>query len=140
MNVADDILTELPDNFEIWKVRRHYQLSLSPTIIVLLQELERYNILLTSMRRSLQLLKKALVGEIGMDATLDNVAYSLFNGQLPTSWRKLTPDTRKNLGGWLEQFQRRNSQYFNWVSNICNIIGSRNKNIFFKNTPNNLNK
>lgn len=116
LNVADDILSKIPENFEIWKVRKHYQLMMTPTIVVLLQELERFNRLLTTMRRTLRLLKKALVGEIGMDATLDNVAYSLFNGQLPESWRKLAPATRKNLGGWMEHFQKRNSQYFNWVN------------------------
>lgn len=70
------------------------------------------------MKRTLKQLKKALAGEIGMDAILDNVAYSLFNGQLPNSWRKLSPATCKNLGGWMEFFLKRNDQYFNWVREI----------------------
>ena len=50
-----------------------------------------------------------------MDNELDDVARSLFNGQIPPSWRKLAPATLKNLGGWMDHFTRRNQQYLNWV-------------------------
>lgn len=121
-NVANDILGKIPEEFEIWKVRRAFQINLSPTIIVLCQELERFNRLISTMKRTLEQLKKALAGEIGMDAVLDNVAYSLFNGQLPGAWRKLAPDTCKNLGAWMEHFERRQEQYFNWVIKMCNYL------------------
>nr|CAD7201335.1 unnamed protein product [Timema douglasi] len=49
-----------------------------------------------------------------MDAVLDNVAYSLYNGQLPLEWRRLTPATCKNLGGWMDYFLQRISQYMSW--------------------------
>lgn len=115
MNVSNDILQKMPKEYEIWRVRKYFQLSMTPSIIVLMQELERFNKLLSVMRRTLQQLKKALVGEIGMDAILDNVAYSLYNGQLPASWRKLAPDTRKSLGGWMQHFQNRQTQYHLWT-------------------------
>lgn len=116
MNVSNDILAKMPEEYEIWKVRRDFQLTMTPTIIVLLQELERFNKLIHTMTRTLKQLKKALAGEIGMDATLDNVAYSLFNGQLPIAWRRLTSATCKNLGGWMLFFLKRQEQYFNWVN------------------------
>ncbi|XP_050294970.1 dynein axonemal heavy chain 10 [Anthonomus grandis grandis] len=112
--VANDVLKKIPEEYEVWKVRRYFQRMMSPTIVVLLQELERFNRLIATMRRTLVQLKKALAGEIGMDAILDNVAYSLFNGQLPNSWRKLAPATCKNLGGWMEHFEMRQQQYFSW--------------------------
>ncbi|KAH1015210.1 dynein axonemal heavy chain 10 [Dendroctonus ponderosae] len=112
--VANDVLKKIPEEYEVWKVRRYFQRMMSPTIVVLLQELERFNKLIATMRRSLVQLKKALAGEIGMDTVLDNVAYSLFNGQLPASWRKLAPATCKNLGGWMEHFEARQQQYFSW--------------------------
>lgn len=100
-SVAKDILKKIPEEYEVWKVRRFFQRTMSPTVVVLLQELERFNKLIRTMRKTLINLQKALCGEIGMDAVLDNVAYSLFNGQLPNVWRKLAPDTCKNLGaGW----------------------------------------
>lgn len=110
-------------------------MNITPTGVVLLQELERFNKLLGRMERTLTQLRRALAGEIGMDAVLDNIAYSLFNGQLPEDWRKLAPQTCKQLGGWIDhllvsifeklkeasllsQFmfisQRRNQQYKYW--------------------------
>lgn len=76
----------------------------------------RYNNLVNKMSKTLSLLRKALAGEIGMDAVLDNIAYSLFNGQLPMEWKKLAPASCKNLGGWMEHFMRRATQYGLWVS------------------------
>ncbi|XP_022902554.2 dynein axonemal heavy chain 10 [Onthophagus taurus] len=114
-NVADDILSHMPDLYEIWKVKRAFQLTMTPSIIVLLQELERFNKIIATMSRTLKNLKRALAGEIGMDAVLDNVGYSLFNGQLPNCWRKLAPATCKNLGGWMIHFLKRHDQYFNWT-------------------------
>lgn len=114
-NVCKDILSKIPPLYDIPKTRKQYEMNLTPTIIVLLQELERFNKLLEVMSRTLNLLRKALAGEIGMDAVLDNVAVSLFNGQLPNYWRKLIPATRKNLGGWMEHYLRRINQYNAWV-------------------------
>ncbi|XP_063229306.1 dynein axonemal heavy chain 10 [Bacillus rossius redtenbacheri] len=112
--VAKDILEKIPPLFDLAKVRRTFQANISPTVVVLLQELERFNKLMEHMKTSLDLLRKALVGEIGMDATLDKVAYSLFNGQLPEGWRRLSPATRKTLGGWMEHFKGRFAQYSAW--------------------------
>ena len=70
---------------------------------------------------TLSQLRKALAGEIGMDAILDNVAYCLYNGQLPAVWRGLAPDTRKGLGGWIDHFMARTKQYSDWVRVFCNF-------------------
>jgi dynein heavy chain len=53
---------------------------------------------------------QALVGEVGMSNELDELARALFNGQIPPSWRRLAPDTRKSLGNWMIHFQRRYDQ------------------------------
>lgn len=113
-NVCKDIISKIPLCYDLIKIRKQFEMSLTPTIIVLLQELERFNKLLEIMNRTLSQLRKALAGEIGMDAVLDNVASSLFNGQLPNAWRKLIPATRKTLGGWMEHYLRRISQYSAW--------------------------
>lgn len=91
-------------------------MNLTPTLIVLLQELERFNRLLSRMQTSLTLLRKALAGEIGMDLNLDNIATSIFNGQIPDDWRKLAPDTCKSLSSWMEHLNRRAVQYRYWSS------------------------
>ena len=56
--VANDILVKLPADFDIDKTRKKFGGSITPTSVVLLQELERFNNLLSRMRKSLITLRK----------------------------------------------------------------------------------
>ena len=114
-NSASDILKKLPEVTDIDKVRKKFGNEISPTTVVLLQELERFNRLVSTMFKSLTTLKRALKGEVGMSNELDDLARALFNGQLPNMWRRLAPATKKTLGNWIEHFLRRNAQYQSWV-------------------------
>ncbi|CAH0724307.1 unnamed protein product, partial [Brenthis ino] len=114
--IAVDILSQLPAQYEVWRVRKQFEMNITPTVVVLLQELERFNRLISKLQVTLTQLRKALAGEIGMDAVLDNVSNSLFNGQLPGVWRGLAPDTRKGLGGWIDHFMARTKQYTDWAT------------------------
>ncbi|KAH8417458.1 hypothetical protein KR222_000260 [Zaprionus bogoriensis] len=112
--VAAGILKKLPPAFETWRIRKAIQMSLSPIGVVLLQELDRFNLLVVRMKKTLELLRKAIAGEIGMDNVLDNIANSLFNGLLPAVWSKLAPATCKQLASWLEHLKNRAVQYKYW--------------------------
>ncbi|KAL7022048.1 hypothetical protein ACKWTF_012111 [Chironomus riparius] len=114
--IAEDILKKIPQTFEIWRIKKSFAMNITPTLIVLLQELERFNKLVKRMSYTLSLLRKALAGDIGMDSTLDNLSVSLFNNQIPDDWRKLAPDTCKTLAGWIDHLIRRASQYRYWSS------------------------
>ena len=59
--------------------------------------------------------EQALAGEVGMSSELDEVARALFNGMLPSIWRRLAPDTLKSLGNWMIHLRRRHEQYGTWV-------------------------
>jgi len=56
--VADDILQKLPDLFVISNVKKMYEQNFTPSTVVLLQELERFNILIKKIRVTLTLLRK----------------------------------------------------------------------------------
>ncbi|XP_028567040.2 dynein axonemal heavy chain 10 isoform X2 [Podarcis muralis] len=113
--VAKDIENKMPQVFDIDQIRKGFGLEISPTTVVLLQELERFNKLITRMTRSLAELQRALAGEVGMSNELDDVARALFNGQIPSIWRKLAPDTLKTLGNWMIYFKNRFLQYTSWI-------------------------
>jgi dynein heavy chain, axonemal len=114
-NVAADILAKMPKPFDLVLIKRAFQMKVTPISVVLLQELERFNRLVDRVESTLQLLRKALAGEIGMDTMLDGIATALFNGQLPDNWRKLAPSTRKQLGDWMDHFRHRSQQYKFWA-------------------------
>ncbi|XP_058491324.1 dynein axonemal heavy chain 10 [Solea solea] len=113
--VAQDIQNKLPKLFDMDVIRKKFGSDISPTSVVLLQELERFNKLVVRMQRSLAELQRALAGEVGMSSELDEVARALFNGHIPVIWKKLAPDTLKSLGNWMSHFKRRYDQYSCWV-------------------------
>lgn len=109
-------MKKLPPAFDTWRIKKSFAMSITPTLVVLLQEIERFNRLVERMLKTLSLLQKALAGEIGMDVVLDNIANSLFNGQIPDDWRKLAPDTCKPLSSWMDHLSHRATQYRYWSS------------------------
>ncbi|KAG8225247.1 hypothetical protein J437_LFUL008784 [Ladona fulva] len=119
--LATDILVILPDSIEKSKFTSEGSGALSPIKVVLHQELDRFNMLVDCMRHTLISLKKALLGEIGMDDVLENIAYCLYNGLLPNSWCELAPATNKKLGSWIDHFKKRVTQYKEWAQR--NMIG-----------------
>ncbi len=114
-NIAMDILSKLPNAFDLPRIYKTIGTP-SPTQIVLLQELERFNQLLDKMRRGLQDLQRALKGIIGMSQLLDDIANCLYDGILPSDWRTMAPETLMNLADWMSHFQRRYEQYNTWVT------------------------
>jgi dynein heavy chain, axonemal len=57
-SVAEDILQKLPDLYVIRNVRKMYEQNFTPSTVVLLQELERFNLLIKKIRVTLSMLKK----------------------------------------------------------------------------------
>ncbi|XP_064889438.1 dynein axonemal heavy chain 10 isoform X2 [Columba livia] len=115
-NVAKDIENKIPQVFDLDQLRKTFGRAITPTTVVLLQELERFNKLIIRMAKSLAELQRALAGEVGMSSELDDVARALFNGQIPGIWRRLAPDTLKTLGNWIIFFGARYNQYTSWVN------------------------
>eukprot|EP00466_Bigelowiella_natans_P011733 jgi/Bigna1/49976/estExt_Genewise1.C_620014 len=111
---AEALLKQVPPPVDLLVTRKMFE-RLRRNQVVLLQELERWNALCTKMAELLDLLLKALKGEVGMSQDLDDLSFSLFNGLLPAPWRKLAPGTQKKLGGWMVHFQRRRAQYEDWL-------------------------
>jgi dynein heavy chain len=102
--VVSDIKSKVPEPDDIVKLRKKYMAdggAPTPTQVVLLQELERWNNLVVRMAVSLTDLSRALVGEIGMSDSLEELGNALFNGFLPSLWRTLAPSTQKTLGSYV---------------------------------------
>ena len=54
--IASDIINKLPPLFDLDKIKKKYGLNVTPTTVVLLQELERFNHLINRMSKSLKML------------------------------------------------------------------------------------
>eukprot|EP00884_Botryococcus_braunii_P017526 jgi/Botrbrau1/4457/Bobra.0348s0043.1 len=109
-----DLADKLPSEFDMPSVRRTMQEPL-PTQAFLLQELERFNTVVAAMRRSLDEVKRALAGDVGFSAALEELSASILKGQVPSSWARLNPHSQKPLGPWMKWFERRHAQYMAWI-------------------------
>ncbi|XP_057328416.1 dynein axonemal heavy chain 10-like [Microplitis mediator] len=113
-NMATDLLTKIPPEYNMTKVRNNFGLAVTPLVIVLFQELEIFNKLIKKMNTTLTQLKKSIAGEINVDKTLESLLDSLYNGVVPKEWASLAPVTQKTLARWISHINKRTDQYTDW--------------------------
>ncbi|DBB17907.1 TPA: hypothetical protein ACH3X3_002922 [Trebouxia sp. C0006] len=114
--VAADILTRLPANFDVDAVAAAYPTSYSNSMnTVLVQEVQRVNSLLTMVRSSLTDLGKAVRGLALMSADLDAVGRSLFDGKVPAMWLKKSFPSLKTLGSYVKEVLERCRFFQDWI-------------------------
>eukprot|EP00397_Hematodinium_sp_SG-2012_P000029 GEMP01000029.1.p1 GENE.GEMP01000029.1~~GEMP01000029.1.p1 ORF type:complete len:4546 (+),score=1158.20 GEMP01000029.1:32-13639(+) len=112
-STADGVMNKIPD--EDMKFQKNGVPT--PTEVVLMQEVERYQRLTNKMYASLVDLKRALKGEIGMSQDLDDLGQGLYNAFVPEQWIRLAPMTQKPIGSWVTHYVRRHEQYTSWIAN-----------------------
>jgi dynein heavy chain len=83
---------------------------------VLLQECERFNVLLTVMARTLTELQQAIKGEVLMSNDLDQMYLAMLNSQVPSNWKKVSYPSLKPLGSWIKDLAERVEFMANWIS------------------------
>jgi dynein heavy chain len=112
--IAQDILEFIPPLFDIVQMREEAPNQMSSTYVVLLQETERFNILIKEMEKSLKDLFRTLSGEIAINSEIEMLIEELQNGFLPSSWRRYCPQTNNSLPVWIIHFKKRLLQYNEW--------------------------
>ena len=118
LKMAEEFIeTKLPPKFDMLNVNKKFSGGKTPIEAVLTQEIERYNMLNDKMNETLTDLISSLKGEIAMNAEIEEIMNSIYNGLLPNQWRALAPETQKSLLNWLEHFRRRYNQYLDWFEN-----------------------
>ncbi|XP_071441952.1 dynein axonemal heavy chain 7 [Hetaerina americana] len=100
--VAKDILSRLPGNFNLVDALEQYPTKYEQSMnTVLVQEMGRFNILVTCIRNSLQDVCRAIKGEIVMSPDLEDVTASVFQGRIPKMWKGRSYPSLKPLGSYV---------------------------------------
>mmetsp|Transcript_44447 Transcript_44447/g.96710 ORF Transcript_44447/g.96710 Transcript_44447/m.96710 type:complete len:786 (+) Transcript_44447:22-2379(+) len=83
---------------------------------VLVQEIERYNRLLSRMRVTLADFQKALKGLVVMSEDLESLGHSLLEGAVPKVWEAYSFLSMKPLPSWLNDVKARVAFLRRWIS------------------------
>jgi dynein heavy chain, axonemal len=116
--IAKDILTKLPQNFNLEKVMQKFPTKYEESMnTVLIQEMERYNNLIVVVRSSFQNLQKAIKGLVVMNQELEAFANSVQIGKVPEMWAKRSYPSLKPLGSYFIDLCERLNFLQKWFDN-----------------------
>ncbi|XP_048510723.1 dynein axonemal heavy chain 7 isoform X3 [Athalia rosae] len=117
--IKKDIYDRMPDLFDIEEAQKKYPVSYYESMnTVLIQEMERYNKLLSEIRVSMTMLEKAVRGMIVMTPSLEVLSKQVLVGRIPTSWEKASAyPSLKPLPSFVNDFLERIEFFQHWLSN-----------------------
>ncbi|CAG9798387.1 unnamed protein product [Chironomus riparius] len=108
MSMLSDITSQLPSNFDIEKASEKYPIDYNESMnTVLVQEMERFNNLLTEIRRGCRELKDALFGKIAMTPHHEDIITAFTVRKIPDAWMKKSYPSLKSVGAYIRDFVER---------------------------------
>ncbi|KAJ3024564.1 UNVERIFIED_CONTAM: Dynein heavy chain 2, axonemal [Siphonaria sp. JEL0065] len=112
-SIAADILRKLPEDIDYENTKKLFQHDSSPLNVVLLQEIQRFNVLLQNIRKSCVDLQNAVKGIIVMTSDLEETFNAISDGRVPAVWAKAY-FTLKPLAAWTRDLIMRIEHFAEW--------------------------
>ncbi len=113
--VVDGIITTLTDklaqDFDNLDLKLRIGDKLTPYLVVLIQERERFNGLLQEMRQTLKELRLGLDGALNISDKMEQMMNLMVIEKIPSTWEKMAWRTNKSLSIWFADVARLHLHY-----------------------------
>jgi dynein heavy chain len=103
------------------KRKFEHELKDNPLSVVLLQEIDRYNVLLKIVHSSLKSLDKGIQGLVVISTELEEMFDALYNNRVPPMWGN-TFKSIKSLAPWIRDLDQRIAQLRDWADNAPPMV------------------
>ncbi|XP_058251926.1 dynein axonemal heavy chain 2 isoform X2 [Hemibagrus wyckioides] len=114
LELSADVCQKIPTELDYEGTRKLMQDDPSPLNVVLLQEIQRYNTLLHTIRMSLTELEKGIKGLVVMSSSLEETFQCIHDARVPPLWEKAYPSL-KPLASWTRDLCQRVEQFARWA-------------------------
>lgn len=102
-------LDKLPQEFNMIELRAKAK-EKTPYVVVCLQECERMNFLIFTIRTSLEDLDAGMKGQLNITENMEKLAHSMYVNMVPDLWVKYAYASKKDLLNWYEDLLLRIAQ------------------------------
>ncbi|XP_053239011.1 dynein axonemal heavy chain 14 isoform X1 [Podarcis raffonei] len=99
----------------------------STLLIVLHQEIKRYNHLLSIIMQSLHGLQQGIKGEIIFTTALEELYNSVLKNKVPELWQQHSYKSLKPLGSWIDDLVLRVTFFSMWAKQVITFMESRHQ-------------
>nr|VZI11206.1 unnamed protein product [Spirometra erinaceieuropaei] len=113
LELIDNLSKQVPENLDYEGTAKIFANDKSPLVVVLLQEIQRYNNLLNLIRGQLQDLEKGIQGLVVMSSELDDSFEAIFENRVPTEWQNAYNSLRP-LSSWARDLAQRIQMFLTW--------------------------
>nr|XP_028577583.1 dynein heavy chain 14, axonemal [Podarcis muralis] len=101
----------------------------STLLIVLHQEIKRYNHLLSIIMQSLHGLQQGIKGEIIFTTALEELYNSVLKNKVPELWQQHSYKSLKPLGSWIDDLVLRVTFFSMWAKQVITFMESRHQHL-----------
>ena len=109
---------KLIKEFNVDDVKKKYPLKYDDCMnSVLIQEIMRYNLLLSLIFKNLDECVKAFMGHMPLTDEIEEMASQLIKGQIPSSWIKASYPSKKPILSWIKDLSNRLNFFKEWIDN-----------------------
>ncbi|XP_062240587.1 dynein axonemal heavy chain 2 [Platichthys flesus] len=114
LELLADVRGKIPALINYESITSLLQDTALPLNVVLLQEIQRYNLLLATIISSLLELEKAIKGLVVMSPSLEETFNCIYDARVPPLWEKTYPSL-KPLAAWTRDLCQRVNQFARWA-------------------------